>query len=194
MSGQQPPPKKVLVNFASFFEKALDALKPPYMKLLTVFVVALLLALFLVEGSTDLGFVLFAVVLVIFSCLTAALVYAEIRSQYQYSQRTQEELKSALREIVLELQAVKRGHTPLNPVNLIQILDTRFDTEEVRSLCFELHTRHPDRMTHPSLDYDSLSGQGKAAKVRELVLYCQRRGMLVELYTIICEQRPDAQD
>lgn len=46
----------------------------------------------------------------------------------------------------------------------------RFDLEELRTLAFEL-----------GIDYDSLPGEGKAGKVRELILFLDRRGKLGQL-------------
>jgi hypothetical protein len=168
------------------------------MKLLVVLVVAMLLALLLVNGNVHpgLGLGLVVLVVLVFACLAAALQYAEMRNrhiekQMRYSRRTEEQLKKALREVVTELKEEKTGQTPLT-VRLIEIINARFNAEELRSLCADLHAMYPDRLCDPSLDYDSLVGQGKAAKARELVLYCQRRGMLDELASAIRDRRPDS--
>jgi hypothetical protein len=53
---------------------------------------------------------------------------------------------------------------------LCQAIIDHYDLEELRTLCSEL-----------SIDYDSLRGEGKAAKARELVAYCERKGRIDEL-------------
>ena len=40
------------------------------------------------------------------------------------------------------------------------------------------------------LDFDALGGSGKKAKVRELILYLDRRGQLPALIDLIQEYRP----
>ncbi len=54
-----------------------------------------------------------------------------------------------------------------------------FDEEELRTLCFDL-----------GQDYDSLRGEGKAGKARELVAYLHRHGRIGELLDIIIRLRP----
>ena len=51
-----------------------------------------------------------------------------------------------------------------------QILVERMDLEELRTLCQDLH-----------VDYDSLRGEGKTGKARELVSHMKRHGQLAEL-------------
>ncbi len=56
---------------------------------------------------------------------------------------------------------------------LREILATRFDEGELRTLCFDL-----------GIDYADLPGEGKANKARELVAYLGRRGRFSELAAI----------
>jgi hypothetical protein len=62
---------------------------------------------------------------------------------------------------------------------LYGVLNARFDQEELRTLCFRL-----------GVDYDSLRGEGKAAKARELALYMSRTGGLARLRAAIQAERP----
>ena len=55
-------------------------------------------------------------------------------------------------------------------VRLRQILTEHFDDGELRTLCFDLR-----------IDYQSLPGEGKADKARELVAYCDRHERIAEL-------------
>ncbi len=64
--------------------------------------------------------------------------------------------------------------------NLRQILTTRFNDGELRSLCFDL-----------GVDYESLPGEGKADKARELVAYCERHERIPELIRNLIQLRPD---
>ncbi len=57
-------------------------------------------------------------------------------------------------------------------------LVNNFDLEELRNLCFVLN-----------VDYDSLRGEGKSAKARELILYFARRGKIDLLIDAICKER-----
>ena len=71
---------------------------------------------------------------------------------------------------------------PLRPelIKLHQVLSGAFDGEEFRTLCFYL-----------SVDYDSLRGEGLAAKARELIVYVERRGRVDELVRMGRQMRPD---
>ncbi|MGD1994242.1 MAG: hypothetical protein PVI59_13705 [Anaerolineae bacterium] len=72
-------------------------------------------------------------------------------------------------------------HTaPLSPVDLRRILTLLFDDEELRTLCFDLN-----------VDYDSLRGEGKAAKARELVALAERLGQMELLEAAVRRERPD---
>ena len=63
---------------------------------------------------------------------------------------------------------------------LRQILATRFDEGELRTLCFDL-----------GINYDDLPGQGNANKARELIAYLDRHGRISELVSIGKQLRPD---
>lgn len=61
---------------------------------------------------------------------------------------------------------------------LHQLLNQYFDLEEFRSLCFDLN-----------VDYDSLRGEGKSARIRELLLLLGRSNRLTELVTLARQKR-----
>lgn len=63
---------------------------------------------------------------------------------------------------------------------LFQALMEAFDLEELRTLCFDL-----------VIDYDSLRGEGKEAKARELILFAQRHQKTPQLVAKIGESRPN---
>ena len=65
-------------------------------------------------------------------------------------------------------------------INLRRILTERFDDGELRTLCFDL-----------GIEYDNLSGPGKADKARELVVYSERHGLISKLVSVAQEQRRD---
>jgi hypothetical protein len=77
-------------------------------------------------------------------------------------------------QTALEVQA------SASPVKLREKLERHFDREELRTLCSDLE-----------VDYDDLPGEGRAAKVRELVGYHERRGQLDELVKRCSELRPN---
>jgi len=60
---------------------------------------------------------------------------------------------------------------------LRQVLDDRFDLEEMKNLCSDL-----------DVDFDNLRGEGK--KAREVIAYCRRHGRLPELVKAIARLRP----
>ena len=71
---------------------------------------------------------------------------------------------------------------PISQEYLIQlrgILVEGFSEQELRDICFNL-----------SVDYESLEGDGKAAKARELIYYLDRRGRILELVKIGKPLRP----
>jgi hypothetical protein len=65
-------------------------------------------------------------------------------------------------------------------VKLTDILNTRFDLGELRTLAFYL-----------SIDLDDLPGEGRQRKAEELVKYLDRHQRLEELLTIGKQRRPD---
>lgn len=65
---------------------------------------------------------------------------------------------------------------------LLDILDKRFNKEELRTLCLELE----------DVDYDDLGGEGKSGKARELVSYLDRRGRTYELMKIGRRERSNS--
>jgi len=66
-------------------------------------------------------------------------------------------------------------------VGLRRILGRRFDEGDLRTLCFDLD----------DVDYDSLPGEDKLDKARELVSHLERRGRISELVAVGKELRPD---
>jgi hypothetical protein len=80
-----------------------------------------------------------------------------------------------------ELYAPTQEKTVLNPlITLRELLSTRFNEEELRTLCYDL-----------SVDYDSLPGRGNAAKARELIAYLERYERLPDLKHLGRLKRPD---
>lgn len=65
-------------------------------------------------------------------------------------------------------------------IELREILVSRFSDGELKDLCFDL-----------GVDYESLAGEGKSAKARELIAYMQRRDRLAELVAAGKQLRPD---
>jgi len=78
------------------------------------------------------------------------------------------------------------GSVPSGPlwdlVKLREGLDQHFNDSELRTLCFD-----------SGIDYDNLPGEDKAAKARELVAHCERRGRTAELVELCRRLRPKVQ-
>jgi hypothetical protein len=64
-------------------------------------------------------------------------------------------------------------------VQLRENLVRYFDEEELRTLCYDL-----------GVDYDSLRGEGKAARARELVAYLERHSRIPEFVRLVRKLRP----
>ena len=60
-----------------------------------------------------------------------------------------------------------------------QLITDRFSEDELKILCFDL-----------DIDYESLRGEGKPAKVKELIEYCQRHGCISDLVCYLQHHRP----
>jgi hypothetical protein len=94
-----------------------------------------------------------------------------------------EKLAGPVEDVVLtELGRIRRivdGLEQLILARLIHNLESKFDEEELRTLCFNL-----------SLDYDDLQGAGRVAHVRGLVGYCSRHGRIGELIDELQRLRP----
>ena len=65
-------------------------------------------------------------------------------------------------------------------VAIHELLTQHFSAEELRTLCFRL-----------GIEYDDLSGNGRADKARELVAYCQRHNLLQDLQRAVTQARPN---
>ena len=89
---------------------------------------------------------------------------------------------------VLEYRQKRREKSAPSPhprssehlTQLRHILIERFNEGELRTLCFDLN-----------VDYDSLPGDGKANKARELVAHLERRERIAELIETGKRRRPD---
>jgi hypothetical protein len=60
------------------------------------------------------------------------------------------------------------------------MLTTRLSEEELKTVCFML-----------PVDYDTLGGEGKAGKARELIIYCQHHKLNGRLLKKVLQLRPD---
>jgi hypothetical protein len=65
---------------------------------------------------------------------------------------------------------------------LHKLLDQYFNLEEIRTLCFDL-----------GVDFDSVRGEGKSPRIRELVIALGRFGRLPELLALVQQQRSHIQ-
>lgn len=73
----------------------------------------------------------------------------------------------------------RSGRATSSQTSTREHLTTHFSSGELRDLCFDL-----------DIDYDSLPGNGKSDKARELVAYCLRHGRAQELVARCRELRP----
>jgi len=96
---------------------------------------------------------------------------------------------SPLRIDQTEVAAVQRGTATVeqasaeqaNAAALRQLLVTLFNESELRDLCFDMH-----------IDYESLAGQAKGDRARELVAYARRHNRTDELVAHCRRLRPHA--
>jgi predicted NACHT family NTPase len=77
----------------------------------------------------------------------------------------------------LNNQSVMTNQTPWH--TLRESMEECFSLEEVRTLCFDL-----------DIDYDSLGGEGKSAKTRELIARFRREARISELIAYLTNARP----
>ncbi|MBK7896929.1 MAG: hypothetical protein IPJ90_19000 [Anaerolineaceae bacterium] len=68
----------------------------------------------------------------------------------------------------------------MNREKLHTLIDQSFNIDDLKTLCFNLH-----------IDYDSILGEGKKAKIRELILEFERINKTNELVTKCQEMRPN---
>ncbi len=83
-------------------------------------------------------------------------------------------------DVKLLLHGIDLADARKKPVQLRQILIERYDWEELETLCYDL-----------GVDFQSLKGDSKAGKARELIAYLTRREKLDDLVTMGKTQRPD---
>ena len=63
---------------------------------------------------------------------------------------------------------------------LRKAIDEHFTLDELKTLCFDLH-----------VEYENLDGGTRQAKVRELVAYCERVGLVGALLDAVRAMRPN---
>ena len=73
----------------------------------------------------------------------------------------------------------------INQGALLNVMRERMTEDELRTLCFNLRK---------DIDYESLSGEGKDAKARALIIRLDHRNRLPDLAKAILEMRPDLKD
>jgi hypothetical protein len=83
---------------------------------------------------------------------------------------------------------MEAGLTKIDRAQLLDLLHGRLDIEELHELCFRLANRVP------GLDFDSLRGQGKRSKTRELIRFMENRRHLAILMQELREMRPNLED
>jgi hypothetical protein len=71
----------------------------------------------------------------------------------------------------------------MDRATLRELLTSHFNLEEIETLCFDLH-----------IDFENLDGRSKQAKVREILLYCERNRQLDELVAAVQRLRPNLID
>mgnify|MGYP000096513365 CR=1 FL=1 len=81
--------------------------------------------------------------------------------------------------LVMNVVSQPLGEAEVNRKMLRDALDHAYSDAELRDLCFEL-----------DVEYEDLPGDGQSAKARELVTYCQRRGLLAALVACVMRDRP----
>src|SRR5258706_4922495 len=74
----------------------------------------------------------------------------------------------------------QRSPEQIDVTALRQLLTAHFNTGELQDLCFDLN-----------IDYESLPGQGKGDKARELIAYAQRHGRTAQLVSLVRRLRPN---
>ena len=110
----------------------------------------------------------------------------KIRRQIAYLDEAIKEVEAQLAQLDSggRATAVAPGATELADnaylLQLIEIINRRFNLSELRGLCLRL-----------SLDLDDLPGDGKRRKVEELVTYLNRHLRLRELVSVGRRERPD---
>jgi serine/threonine protein kinase len=92
-------------------------------------------------------------------------------------QNAQEMMEAIHRLIVPSIEQTEGG---VDGTALRQLLISRFNLEELRTLCADLH-----------VSYDELEGEGHEPKARELIAHLQRRERLGELVSYVRQHRPD---
>ena len=68
----------------------------------------------------------------------------------------------------------------MNWMKLRRLIDTHFNDDELRTLCFDLE-----------IDYESLGGEGKRGKIRELLNFMRRYHRVDELIHYLGTERPE---
>jgi len=68
----------------------------------------------------------------------------------------------------------------MDRAKLRKAITDHFTIDELKTLCFDLH-----------IEYENLDGETRQAKVRELVSYCERTGLMASLLDAVQAMRPN---
>lgn len=88
--------------------------------------------------------------------------------------------KRILKLIKVDPTTGVEAHISVNLTKLRNIINSRFNNEELQTLCFDLQ-----------IDYDNLGGKEKESKIREFVAYLERQGDILNLIKVISKVRPN---
>jgi hypothetical protein len=126
------------------------------------------------------------------TCLPTSIYY---HGQQTYLQRFRATLSSIVDEIreywdnqtaadmITAVQGVasegKANNVPVayDSFKLLWNITTHFDMNDIENMCFGMH-----------IDFDSIRGEEKTSKARELIMYCERNG---ELIAVCLKLRPN---
>lgn len=99
-----------------------------------------------------------------------AWIVAEQSGDKRELKRKLEELRKKTNGLTFAQAEKNPPPPPMSTAQIRRELTERVDEEELRTLCFDL-----------DIEYDNLRGEGKAAKVRELVALMEREGRVGRL-------------
>jgi hypothetical protein len=74
--------------------------------------------------------------------------------------------------------------------NLRLALESHFSLDEMKTLCTDIQSDLEAAGNNERLDLESVGGEGKSGKARELVAHLERRGQLAYLEAAIRRARP----
>lgn len=102
-----------------------------------------------------------------------------LRRQAEYTEQALLHNEEEQAEVSRLLEDAAATTNTVQRINLVDFMARHFNDEEIKDVCFRMQ-----------IEYNDLAAEGRAGKIRELVLFVERHGRVQELHKLVRQLRP----